>query len=267
MPSKLPSGSRPWGSANSRCCLESTGGLGWGSAHQRPPHPGIVSCLSVHADTDTHTENVTAGRRGGQHRPQTDVEDHRSQDQWRSKEKHYLDSLLYRLIAVGCSKVARQIPTEAKENRSALKQWTGKPLTCVAVDLLLKFEPGMTVDKTEVVSFTLKWNYDMISKINAIKRTSWFVSPSLSFFFFSEETHSCLTPHCGTGESSKKDKIAHLISLILSVSSVFNCSMAQKHHSSISAVVIRSLKQNLPATKHLKLMKKFLYPLLSCLPL
>lgn len=98
-------------------------------------------------------ENVRAGKRD-EHRPQIDVEDHRSQ--WRSKEKHYLHNLLYRLIAVGCSKGAKQIPTEGRENRSALKQWTGKALTCTGVDLLLKFEPEMTTDKFEVVSFPLK---------------------------------------------------------------------------------------------------------------
>lgn len=58
----------------------------------------------------------------------------------------------------------------------------------------------------------------MISKINAIKRAIWFVTQS--FLFFSEETHSCLTPCFGSGKSSNKGKIAHLISLILSVSSV-----------------------------------------------
>lgn len=88
----MPSGSSPWGRANSPCSQA----VAWrvlvagamAVVHPCPPHPGLVSCPSVGTDVDAHMENVTVGKRGGEHRPQTDVKDHRSQ--WRSKEKHYL---------------------------------------------------------------------------------------------------------------------------------------------------------------------------------
>lgn len=77
-------------------------------------HPALVSYPSVHTDVDAHMENVTAGKRGGEHRPQTDVEDHKSQ--WRSKEKHYLHSLLA-LLWNAVRELSRFPPKEEKTDQ------------------------------------------------------------------------------------------------------------------------------------------------------